>query len=123
MADQEVNVGLFSGFSDSIDCRAYTHSHSPVGILSAYGYNTNANEIINEISIFFRNKDNKFINPRPLIEKYSKFRHLTINEVTRHTPYESNRRLIIVPYIPNYIPYPKGLVNKDNVLNEILKRD
>lgn len=97
--------------------RAYTHSNSPVGRLFKWGDGYK----LFQIYILFRDKNGKFQNPKPFIERHNKCRYLTSNEVTLYT-YASNKRFDTT-FIPNYIPYPKGLVNKDNVLNEILKRD
>lgn len=96
---------------------AYTHSNSPVGRLFEWG----DGYTLYQIFIIFRDKNGKFQNPKLFIERHSKCRYLTSSEVTLHT--YANNCGFSTTYIPNYIPYPKGLVNKDNILNEILKRD
>lgn len=108
----------FEELLNASNSSAYTHSNSPVGRLFKWG----GGYTLYQIYILFRDKYyGEFQNPRPFIERHSKCRYLTSNEVTLHT-YADNCGFSST-YIPNYMPFPKGLVNKDKVLEEILKRD
>ena len=68
----------------------------------------------------YRNGRTYYYNPKHIIERHTKCKYLTSNEIILRT--YANNCGFSWTYIPNYVPYPKGLANKEEILKEILKK-